>query len=661
MDKYRNHSQNYTREGQISGSRTNMLLTVMAVVFLCCFGFIFKECCPVVDNYIQNLKQQFSQNSKQPDNSSSSKPADSVKATAKKSDETKQEEPIKKEIITDNKIDFSENSANNNVAVASESETTSVDIAVASESETVSIDVAIASGTGIASVSVDVAPETEIASADVAVASEINIASESNLPVSNDNISSATVEACSEVVNASTVFEIASETQTASFTLEVVSENTQEAIPDKNAVENNYLPCFTTLDKQYICPVSLTEIMRIDPETKATVSIKANSIDGADFEKIRQYNVGNTTKKFTVMENEQEQPGFKVFFSNKSNSPQRLLWEVKKEKEAIFLIHHSLKGDTTYKIELAGNTYLVYEDDVILFAQLQCYTTKDVLEIQKFNYPCSKSMFISYKDKKVEKQLIYSPAVMILDNVEIDLRQVLFLELLRLEEKHELKDVLSKSKFETDNESVGTVVVNNMLVCQFFDKNFGEHLLSFYDTSLGDRKLNLIIRSITLGDGSRAYISTDMEKKQYPVVKFLPLPKGFQIRFFNNRYIGVMSFDNGEVAFRNDSGKVKYKFQAKENDKNNYLITNMIKKDLLGRCVTSEKNTQENTFYCEYSYFTGNDSWETVGSFSATDVKKNCRYMSAVPNVLLFRDYNYEINYCIFNECRLYALEHPEQ
>ena len=47
----------------------------------------------------------------------------------------------------------------------------------------------------------------------------------------------------------------------------------------------------------------------------------------------------------------------------------------------------------------------------------------------------------------------------------------------------------------------------------------------------------------------------------------------------------------------------------------------------------SDKNTQENTFYCEYSYFTGDVSWKTVGSFSATGIKKNCSYVSAVHNV----------------------------
>ena len=81
-------------------------------------------------------------------------------------------------------------------------------------------------------------------------------------------------------------------------------------------------------------------------------------------------------------------------------------------------------------------------------------------------------------------------------------------------------------------------------------------------------------------------------------------------------------------------------------------------KELFGSCLSSESNTDDTNFYCEYNYSLGERKWEKAGYYLAP-LKDTSKYMSAIPGILLFREYDDFIKYCIFNESMLYVLEHP--
>ena len=658
MSNYNNHKYDYSREGQLARSRNNICLTVVAAFFLCIGGFFFKECYQSLDSY-----------HKKTENNSNNNYSSAAKKTSEKPVEIKKEQQtVKKEVLKENKIEFSNNTTvpEDNINTTSVAEINSNKITASASVETIlennisSATAEVDAGNNIASVS------AEIASKNTDISNSIDEAS------SNVMIASGSIEAVSENINASESTELASENTNPSAEAEIIFANINApADYEKFIYEDNLnvkelnipikfdkkciIPEFESFDKQCIYPISLIESRSFNPENNVSVSVKANGIKGADFEKIRQYSVSDSPKNITVI-SESDKPGFKLFCSSNPNTPQKMIWEVKIENNILLFIRHD-NNKITYRITLAGNNYFVYCDNDMLTARVYCHPQNNILEIQKFDYPC-KSVYIKY-DEKTENKFIYSHAVMAFDDLSIDIRQILFIEALNLEKKYALKNILTKSNIEADFNPKGIIIANNKnFVHQAFVENVGEHFLGYYELASGVRTLKQVIQSLKLNDENRAYLLTDFDKKTYPLIKFMPAPDGFMIRYFNSRFIGKMTFKDDEISFRNETGKVKYRFYENSNNKNEFLIDNVRIKELFGSCLSSESNTDDTNFYCEYNYSLGERKWEKAGYYLAP-LKDTSKYMSAIPGILLFREYDEFIKYCIFNESSLYALEHP--
>ncbi len=668
MSKYQNHKYDYSREGQLASSRNNMCLAIVVAFFLCVGGFFFKECYQSIDSY-----------NKKAENNSNNNYSSVKKSSEKPVEMKKEQQTVKKEILKENKTEFS----NNTTAPEDNINTTSV-VEINSNKITASASIETILDNKISSVTAEVDAENNIDSVSLEIALNNNSSASAEIASKDTDISNGIDEAISKVVIASGSIEAVPENINASESAELPSENTNPAVEanivftninpsgdyEKFIYEDNLnvkelnipikfdkkciIPGFENFEKQYIYPISLIESRSFNPENNISVSVKANAINGADFKKIRQYSVSDSPKNITVI-SESDKPGFKLFCSSNPNTPQKMIWEVKIGNNNLSFIRHDY-NKITYRITLAGNNYFVYSDNDMLIARVYCHPQNNILEIQKFDYPC-KSIYIKYDDK-TENQLIYSPAVMAFDDLSIDIRQILFIEALNLEKKYALKNVLTKSNIESGFNPKGIIANNNNFVHQAFVENVGEHFLGYYELASGVRTLKQVIQTLKLNDENRAYLITEFDKKTYPLIKFMPAPDGFIIRYFNSRFIGKMTFKDDEISFRNETGKVKYRFYENSNNKNEFLIDNVRIKELFGSCLSSKSNTDNTNFYCEYYYSLGERKWEKAGYYLAP-LKATGKYMSAIPGILLFREYDDFIKHCIFNESMLYALEHP--